>query len=222
MPSSYNPPGGGGGTFPATTALIKGTGVANVGADSMIAPADVVYGNIGALTIGNLISWEGAGVATTTIVATTAAQGLANGNAVGAATGIILSDGSNNISGVTALPDGTTATTQSQSDNSTKVATTAYVDGYGFLTTGGDISDTQGTNADIRAAIAAAISADTGWTANADAGDKTAVIGSTATLDAIATALNLVTAGAGTQLENIAQKVKALESALAIALRPNA
>lgn len=66
------------------------------------------------------------------------------------------------------------------------------------------------------------VAADTGWTANADAGDKTSVIGSTATLDTIATALNIVTAGAGTQLENIAQKVKAIEAALALAKRPNA
>lgn len=33
-----------------------------------------------------------------------------------------------NLSGTPALPDGTTATTQSQADNSTKLATTAYVD----------------------------------------------------------------------------------------------
>lgn len=85
-------------------------------------------------------------------------------------------------------------------------------------------TSTQGAKADtaIQPGNAALIPAGTGWTANADGGDKTAVIGSTATLDAIATALNLVTAGAGTQLENIAQKVKALEAALAAQLRPNA
>jgi hypothetical protein len=33
-----------------------------------------------------------------------------------------------NLSGTPALPNGTTATTQSASDNSTKLATTAYVD----------------------------------------------------------------------------------------------
>lgn len=66
-----------------------------------------------------------------------------------------------------------------------------------------------------------AVTADTGWTANADAGDKTVVIGSTATLDTIATALNIVTAGAGTQLENIAQKVKALEATLVTFKVPN-
>lgn len=63
---------------------------------------------------------------------------------------------------------------------------------------------------------------DSGWTANADAGDKTVVIGSTASLTTIATALNLVSAGAGTALLNIAQKVKALESILAAGQFPNA
>lgn len=82
----------------------------------------------------------------------------------------------------------------------------------------------QGTKADsaIQPGNAGLIVADTGWTANADSGSKTVAIGSTATLDTIATALNLVTAGAGTQLENIAQKVKAIEAALVNSLRPNA
>jgi hypothetical protein len=50
-----------------------------------------------------------------------------------------------NLSGTPALPNGTTATTQSQSDSSTKLATTAYVDtGLGSvltnpMTTAGDI-----------------------------------------------------------------------------------
>lgn len=90
--------------------------------------------------------------------------------------------------------------------------------------TGAFATAAQGTKADsaIQPGNAGLIVAGTGWTANADAGDKTVAIGSTATLDTIATALNLVTAGAGTQLENIAQKVKALETALANSLRPNA
>lgn len=88
----------------------------------------------------------------------------------------------------------------------------------------GAATSAQGALADsaIQPGNAGLIVADTGWTANADGGDKTAVIGSTATLDTIATALNIVTAGAGTQLENIAQKVKALETALANSLRPSA
>ena len=39
-----------------------------------------------------------------------------------------------NLSGTPALPDGTTATTQSASDNSTKLATTAYADAAGAPT----------------------------------------------------------------------------------------
>lgn len=90
--------------------------------------------------------------------------------------------------------------------------------------TGAFATAAQGTKADsaIQPGNAGLIAADTGWTANGDSGSKTVAIGNTATLDAIATALNLVTAGAGTQLENIAQKVKALEAALVNSLRPNA
>jgi hypothetical protein len=51
------------------------------------------------------------------------------------------------LSGVSALPDGTTATTQSGSDNSTKVATTAYVDGAVGAAGGGNVSKV-GTPAD--------------------------------------------------------------------------
>lgn len=64
--------------------------------------------------------------------------------------------------------------------------------------------------------------ADTGWTANADVGDKTSVIPSNATLDAMQAALNLVVAGFGDAFVATADKVKALESALANSLRPNA
>lgn len=62
---------------------------------------------------------------------------------------------------------------------------------------------------------------DTGWIANSDSGDKTAVVGSTATLGTIATALDIVTAGAGTQLKNTAQKVKAIEAVLVASKLPN-
>lgn len=40
-----------------------------------------------------------------------------------------------NLSGTPALPNGTTATTQATSDNSTNLATTAYVQSQGYLTT---------------------------------------------------------------------------------------
>lgn len=62
---------------------------------------------------------------------------------------------------------------------------------------------------------------DTGWTANADAGDKTASIASSASLATLATAMNLAVAGSGTALVAIANKVKALETALVANLLPN-
>lgn len=63
---------------------------------------------------------------------------------------------------------------------------------------------------------------DTGWTANADGGDKTSSIPSNATLDAMQAALNLVVAGFGDAFVATADKVKALETALANNLLPNA
>lgn len=63
---------------------------------------------------------------------------------------------------------------------------------------------------------------DTGWTANADAGDKTQSIGSSASIATIATALNIVSSGAGTLLQAVAQKCKALETASVAAKLANA
>jgi hypothetical protein len=63
---------------------------------------------------------------------------------------------------------------------------------------------------------------DAGWTANADAGDKTAVIPSQATVAGMVTALNTVSAGLGTLIQEMASKIKALEAALATLLLPNA
>lgn len=63
---------------------------------------------------------------------------------------------------------------------------------------------------------------DTGWTANADGGDKTQSIPSSATLAAMQAALNLAVPGAGDALFTLAQKCKALETALAANLVPNA
>lgn len=57
---------------------------------------------------------------------TTAAMLVGTGGSLGASgSGTITATG---LSGTPALPNGTTATTQSQADNSTKIATTAYVD----------------------------------------------------------------------------------------------
>lgn len=52
--------------------------------------------------------------------------GSVNMNAL-TASQLVATDASKNLTNVTALPNGTTATTQSAGDNSTKVATTAYV-----------------------------------------------------------------------------------------------
>ena len=52
----------------------------------------------------------------------------ATGGVVGAVTGDVAGDLRGNVTATSVLVDGVTATTQSASDNSTKVATTAYVD----------------------------------------------------------------------------------------------
>lgn len=216
--------GGGGGTFPATTNLIKGTGVANAGADSGINP-DQVSIQPTSVASGDVLASSGDNnIVSAGVTATDFLSGNIAALAVKNATGLILSNGSNSITGVTDLPDGTTATTQAENDNSTKVSTTAYTDtAVGrALFPNGDISDTSGTNAEIRAYADAVLAEDTGWTANADAGDKTAVIPASATLTAMQAALNLVVAGFGDAFVASAQKTKALETALANALRPNA
>lgn len=53
-----------------------------------------------------------------------------------------------NLSGTPALPNGTTATTQSASDGSTKIATTAYVDAAVSVAGGGDVSGPASATAD--------------------------------------------------------------------------
>jgi hypothetical protein len=65
---------------------------------------------------------------------------------------------------------------------------------------------------------------DTGWTANADAGDKTKVIPATATLATFQVNLNTTLAGMGDAFFAMAQKIKALETAAAAGspLLPNA
>lgn len=70
--------------------------------------------------------------------------------------------------------------------------------------------------------VPGSLTIDTGWTANADSGDKTKSVPTSATLSTVATALNLVVANAGTALQATAEKVKALEAALVALLAPNA
>lgn len=69
-----------------------------------------------------------------------------------------------------------------------------------------------------------AISKDAGWTANSDAGSKSAIIPAAATLATIQTAMNLAVAGSGDALAATAAKVKAIENSLALTspLLPNA
>jgi hypothetical protein len=68
-----------------------------------------------------------------------------------------------------------------------------------------------------------ALADDTGWTANADNGDKTAVIPSDASIATIATALDPTNVtGIGALLTQLADKLKALEYALSINKLPNA
>lgn len=64
--------------------------------------------------------------------------------------------------------------------------------------------------------------ADTGWTANADAGDKTQVIPSSGTLASFVAALDLVAAGLGSAFQAVAEKTKALETAGIVFKVPNA
>lgn len=71
-------------------------------------------------------------------------------------------------------------------------------------------------------ATGAGFTADTGWTANADVGDKTKVIPTASSIVTIAAALNLAVTGAGTLLLATAEKCKALETALVAGKRPNA
>lgn len=63
---------------------------------------------------------------------------------------------------------------------------------------------------------------DTGWTANADAGDKTAVIPNSTDLDTLVTLLNQAAADSGTAFKIVAEKVKAIETSLVGLLLPNA
>lgn len=152
----YNPPtgGGGGATIPSTTNIIKGDGAGN-GADSNINP-DQVSIQPTSVTSGLVLASSGDN---NIVSAGVTADDLLAGNnvalAVKNATGLILSNGSNTVTGTSDLPDGITATTQAENDNSTKVSTTAYTDtAVGrALFPDGDISDTSGTNSEIRAYV---------------------------------------------------------------------
>lgn len=71
-------------------------------------------------------------------------------------------------------------------------------------------------------ALGQSLNDDTGWTANADGGDKTKVVPSNASLAAMAAALNTLVAGFGDAFVATSEKLKAIETALVANLLPNA
>lgn len=108
-------------------------------------------------------------------------------------------------------------------------------DGKGWLFKTGGVAGSQVTRLQIandginflapifNSGVAAfTLAKDTGWTANADGGDKTKVIPSNATLAAMATALNALVAGFGDAFVASTEKMKALEAALVALVLPNA
>lgn len=168
--------GGGGGSFPATTNLIAGTGVANVGADAGFPPQIVVTAGGVDEVAGNFPAWNsnadpgvvdsgvpsapflsiGVGAGILLLGGSLATTTSLRGNATVARTidlpdapGVLFLNGG-------ALADGTTATTQAPGDNSTKAATTAYTDAglSGKLATDGSLGSTTGSNDTIAGLIA--------------------------------------------------------------------
>lgn len=82
----------------------------------------------------------------------------------------------------------------------------------------------QGTKADsaLQPGGAGTVSADSGWTGNADSGTKSIAVPSTASLTTLATAMNLAVAGSGTAFLATAEKLKAIETVLVSFKVPNA
>ena len=108
-----------GGTVSASTFIgaLTGTASGNLTSSSTL-DASKLSGTIPTGVLGNSSLYIG----TTAVVLNRASASLA-------LTGIASIDGTaTNLSGTPALPNGTTATTQTAGDNSTKLATTAYVD----------------------------------------------------------------------------------------------
>jgi hypothetical protein len=116
--------------------------------------------------------------------------------------------------------DGNTAQLCSPSHALTTIGT-LFLD-FGAFTTDGAGNVTAVSFTGSGAGLTGTIFPDTGWTANADGGNKASSIPSSATLATIATALNIISSGAGTALQAAAEKCKALETALSTNLLPNA
>lgn len=133
--------------------------------------------------------------------------------------------GSINTRGTGSIQLGVASTRTTLNGSASTARTISLPDASGtvLLTDGNGSSLTGITAAQVGAAASGTgLATDSGWTGNADAGDKTAVIPDAATLSTIATALDLVVAGAGAALLATAAKCKALETALVARFVPNA
>lgn len=214
----FGPLPGGGATIPSTTDLIKGDGAGN-GADSGLAATvsgggvtfsksieGTVIGSItpatGAFTMVNL----GPCALQNSSVFLSVGNGvLINFTTPGIATGGFSSDIPIN-NGVQILGHLGSIFQTNQSAPSTPTG------GAILYCTAGQLHALDANAVDIN--VSQCPQRDTGWTPNADAGDKTSVIPSNGTVSGIASALNLLVSGAGDLLAATAQKVKAIENAL--------
>lgn len=174
-------------------------------------------GNLQVTVVSNLISngtnWSGVYTLSFAPAKQTATDvGLGNVPNVDATNATNISSGT--------LPDGRfPATLPAVSGASLTGITAAQV---GALSPSGDGSSLTGITAGQISGLGQQLVDDTGWTANADGGDKTSSIPSNATLDAMQAALNLVVAGFGDAFVATADKVKALETVLVGNKLPNA
>jgi len=132
----------GGATIPSVTNLIKGNGAGN-GADTKVA----ITSPATAATIAFVGDNETVTLPSGTLIASGGALGTPSS---GTGTNITAIPAVNILSG--ALVSGMAATTQSQADNSTKLATTAYVDTLG-ATKSPTVSPTSGTSVSLTSAI---------------------------------------------------------------------
>jgi hypothetical protein len=115
--------------------------VTNIGVDGVQAKAAIAVADVPTMTSaelrGKLSDEVGTGAAYFVGGALgTPASGVIT-NLTGTCTSCNVGGTAANVSGTPALPNGTTATSQSANDNSTKLATTAYVDGQNVIVTTG-------------------------------------------------------------------------------------
>lgn len=91
------------------------------------------------------------------------------------------------------------------------------ITGVSSGTSWGDITGTLSDQTDLQTVLATKLTGttDIGWVANGDAGDKNQSIPTAGLIASIATGLDILSAGSGTLLLQVAEKVKAIEAALA-------